>query len=309
MEIKQEQGRSNSKLETLHGRNNICLEKPVSGKWLYDIPVQGDLTKNNAKVEIIHKRAHKILHKAHSLSPTRKIMIKKEKNIFVPHVPPLSELRQDALKIEVSENGNKKLLKPLTPVQPKIISIPVRKLIMEPHLQQKRRIVFVSNHLAEKSKKVVEDPKVIINKKFRNLGVVRVNPNDYLSKYGDEIVSKDAIDKILPQNKLMSESIQLRSESPTPELEGDIEALKLIDLDLEGLSCYKKYLEKHLEPTSKRQENAIVSTKSKSYSPQSADDNSNKSSFNAAFINYYLSNYIATSDKNGKIKIRRKDTK
>ncbi len=76
-----------------------------------------------------------------------------------------------------------------------------------------------------------------------NMGVVDADPNEYRQNYSDSIVTD------LPQFVLdikPPEGITLAADhKPTHviELEGDIEALKLIaDLDREGLGEYREYL-------------------------------------------------------------------
>lgn len=78
------------------------------------------------------------------------------------------------------------------------------------------------------------------------LGIVRANPVEYVQRFGPSLkVSKD-----LPQfvsDIKCPEGIQLAAQHKykgVHELEGDIEALKLVDLDKEGLSEYKDYLQR-----------------------------------------------------------------
>lgn len=76
------------------------------------------------------------------------------------------------------------------------------------------------------------------------MGVIRANPCDYVQRFKDTIRDSNDLPEIV-------------SEIPTPgglvlaadyksknvhELEGDLDALNLIDLDNEGLSEYKQYL-------------------------------------------------------------------
>ena len=85
-----------------------------------------------------------------------------------------------------------------------------------------------------------DKPQVEIEKREENLGVVLTDPVEYRRRYQFNKQRSD-----LPE---VVRSIQSNAPAPAapakqlPELEGDLAALKLIDLDKEGLSEYKSLL-------------------------------------------------------------------
>lgn len=86
-----------------------------------------------------------------------------------------------------------------------------------------------------------EAPTVTITRQFRDLGVVSANPGEYLAKYGSSVVRSSELPDYV-RNFRPPEGITLASEETAMlryELEGDIQALSLVDLDREGLSEYR----------------------------------------------------------------------
>ena len=168
--------------------------------------------------------------------------------------------------------------KPPSPVGRKLITIkgkqlppPPRKVIIErlaelppkpqsviierwlPYKKTKRRVIFQKEEdnktpVYEKPKNLIIEwtpPVVKITKVVKNLGVLRTDPKKYIEKYGDDL--KKAED--FPQSFLEitnTPGIELASDCKRKnvhhELEGDLFALNLIDLEKEGLSEYKCYL-------------------------------------------------------------------
>jgi hypothetical protein len=206
--------------------------------------------------------------------PPGPLIIREEKGIILPTAPPLI-MRQKPPRPETPAPLVIREAPPQSPnyVESKIITIPgkrlpppPRKVIVErlpplpsrpqaiiierwlPYKQQKRRVIFTglkeSENLVQKKERNIiiqwEPPEIKIKKDFKDLGVVRVNPKEYIEKYGSALQSinemPDVVKEIEAQNKLIlaadaSESIY--------ELVGDIQALALIDLEKEGLSEYK----------------------------------------------------------------------
>ena len=269
-------------------------------------------------------------------APPGEIIIR-EDTISTPPAPPLI-IRQEPIRLKTPEPLviHEEPPKAPHPIKQKIITIPgkyapapPRKVVVEklpelplkpknilverwlPYSKQKQKVIFVPNKEADveikKPKNLIiqwEEPKVTIKKKYTNLGVVRTNPDEYISKYGDEVKSKSIVDKIVPQ---IHAGIRKKDEkSPVLELEGDIEALKLVDLDREGLSCYKQLLSEDKDKQKREKTPTRYSNKLKSNS--SNDDNQSKNyTFDAAFLNYFLANSFATLDESGFLKIRRQD--
>jgi hypothetical protein len=85
---------------------------------------------------------------------------------------------------------------------------------------------------------------VEVQQKVINMGVIDADPTEYRHNYKDTMVSE------LPQfvrDIKPPEGLRLAADHPAPsnvvELEGDIEALKLVaDLDREGLGAYREFL-------------------------------------------------------------------
>ena len=207
------------------------------------------------------------------------IVIKQEGNTVTPPAPPLV-IRQVPARAATPEPlvVREAPPQPPKPVGPKLITIggkrlppPPRKVVIErlaplpskpqsviierwlPYTQGKRRVIFQKapgpDPVSVKPRNVVvqwEAPQVVIKKEFKYLGVIRANPAEYVSQYGASL--KLAAD--LPQFVLdikTPEGLVLAANhkySSFYELEGDVQALKLVDLDKEGLSEYKEYLAK-----------------------------------------------------------------
>lgn len=147
-----------------------------------------------------------------------------------------------------------------------------RKVILEkwaPYEKLKRRVIFQAappDPVYIKPRNVIvqwQVPNVIIKQQIRHLGEIRANPIKYASKYNNSLTqSKDLPQFILdiaPPN-----GVVLASECPynaVHELEGDIDALRLIDLEREGLSEYKAVLNKQsvspIKPMNSSQTNAV----------------------------------------------------
>jgi hypothetical protein len=89
-------------------------------------------------------------------------------------------------------------------------------------------------------------PKVILKKEVKYLGVVSADPAKYIEKFGSKLIKPNEIPEYLREIPT-PEGLASPNESTQtflPELEGDLEALNLIDLEKEGLGDYKEYLER-----------------------------------------------------------------
>ena len=77
-----------------------------------------------------------------------------------------------------------------------------------------------------------ETPDVLVKTSKKYLGIVRANPVEYVKKYGETLKQSNELPKMvldLPR----PEGITLAADyqpNTVPELEGDIDALKLVDL-------------------------------------------------------------------------------
>ncbi len=78
------------------------------------------------------------------------------------------------------------------------------------------------------------------------MGIVRANPAEYVQKYGSSLKTTEELPQFVLDIK-NPDGLTLAAThryNPLHELEGDVEALKLVDLDREGLSEYKPYLQR-----------------------------------------------------------------
>ncbi len=85
------------------------------------------------------------------------------------------------------------------------------------------------------------------NREHKHLGVIRANPCEYVQRYNGTLkTSKDlpqfVLDIKTPEGLILAADQSNRCGMH--ELEGDLDALKLVDLDREGLGEYRSYLEK-----------------------------------------------------------------
>ncbi len=87
---------------------------------------------------------------------------------------------------------------------------------------------------------------VDIKQKVTYLPIIRADPNDYVKKYGSSLLNasempKDILNLKNPEGIVLAADVDY--QNTRVELEGDIEALKLIDdLDGQGLGEYKDYV-------------------------------------------------------------------
>lgn len=138
-----------------------------------------------------------------------------------------------------------------------------------PYRQIKRRVIYVkaSSNPANKDGSAVmvkpkniiiqwEPPRVHIKKEFKDLGIVRANPVEYVQRYGTslkrsielppfvkEIKPPDGVVLAADTSSLSSSASASQSQPHALyELEGDVYALNLVDLEREGLVEYRYLL-------------------------------------------------------------------
>ena len=218
--------------------------------------------------------------------PPGEIIIKQDKNIPTPPAPPLV-IRQQPPRPETPAPLVVREAPPKPPaaVGQKVITIsgkrlapPPRKVIIErlaplptkpqavmverwlPYSENKRRVIFQKNEVPDpvvpKPKNVViqwEAPQVQVKRIFKDLGVIRANPVEYVERYGASLKSHREFPEIVHEVR-PPVGVVLAAEYNAPsliDLEGDIHALNLIDLDHEGLSEYKEWLRRYLESKNK----------------------------------------------------------
>jgi len=209
--------------------------------------------------------------------PPGEIVITQESNTSTPPAPPLV-IRQQPPRPSTPEPLVIREAPPQPPQQVgrKVITIsgkrlppPPRKVVIErlaplpskpqsviverwlPYAEVKRRVIFQKSGepdpVVVRPRNVIvqwEAPRAVVKKEFKYLGVIRANPVDYVQRYGSSLKTSTQLpDYVLdiktPEGIVLAADYQPR---PVHELEGDVSALRLIDLDREGLSQYRTYL-------------------------------------------------------------------
>jgi hypothetical protein len=207
------------------------------------------------------------------------IVIVQQENTLTPPAPPVI-IRQQPARPETPEPLVIREVppQPPAPVGRKLITIsgrrlppPPRKVVVErlaplpskpqsilierwlPYNQVKRRVIFQRasqpDPILIKPRNIIvqwEAPQVQVKREFKYLGVVRANPAEYVQRYGNTLkTSRElppfVLDIKTPDGLVLAADTQ---QSSIYELEGDVEALKYVDLDKEGLSEYRAFLSK-----------------------------------------------------------------
>ena len=130
-----------------------------------------------------------------------------------------------------------------------------------PYSQVKRRVIF--NKAAEQEPVIVkpkniivqwEAPQVQIKKEYKYLGVITANPVEYVQTYGSTLKNSSELPEFVLDIKApegLTLAADYKSQS-VHELEGDLHALKLIDLNKEGLGQYSEYVKRIPSPSNSR---------------------------------------------------------
>lgn len=207
------------------------------------------------------------------------IIIQQEVNTLTPPAPPLVIRQQPPRPVTPQP-----LVVREAPPQPpaavgrKVITIsgrrippPPRKVVIErlaplpskpqsviierwlPYGQVKRRVIFQKSNerdpVVVKPRNVIiqwEAPQVQVKKEFKDLGVIRANPAEYVARYGATLKTARELPSFVleikpPAGVILAADYQY---NPVYELEGDVGALKLVDLDREGLAEYRSLLQR-----------------------------------------------------------------
>lgn len=212
--------------------------------------------------------------------PPGDIIIKHEKNIIAQPAPPLI-IRQQPPRPEtppplVFREAPPKpphaLGQKLVTISAKRLPPPPRKVIIErlpplpsqpqsimierwlPYKERKRRVIYQkpeADVIFPKPKNVIiqwEAPSVVVQKEIRDLGVLRANPVEYVQRYGATLKQYFELPDFVKQIKAPSGLVLAAEWQPSIfDLEGDVQALSLIDLDREGLSEYKNIARQFLK--------------------------------------------------------------
>ncbi|CAF0711904.1 unnamed protein product [Brachionus calyciflorus] len=229
--------------------------------------------------------------------PPGPILIQQEANLSLPPAPPLVIRQQPARPMtppplvirEAPPLPPKQVGKKIITISGKTIPPPPRKVIIErlaplpskpqsiiierwlPYRQVKRKVIFARSNEKDsmiiKPKNVIvqwQAPQVKIQKEFKDLGIVKANPLEYVQRYGNSLKRSIELPKFVKEIKPPS-GLSLAADSPSEsvyELEGDIHALNLVDLEREGLVEYRYNL-KNIE---NRYKNSLERTSSQDYS-------------------------------------------
>lgn len=141
---------------------------------------------------------------------------------------------------------------------PKLPAKP-RSVIIErwlPYEEQKRKVIYRPPPLASslppkppvvlKPKNVIiqwDTPEVHVTQRVRDLGVIDADPVEYLRRYGDSVIQSENLPEFVREIpkptglKLAAETPPTHNKPPYP-LYGDLDALRLVDLEREGLGEY-----------------------------------------------------------------------
>lgn len=117
-----------------------------------------------------------------------------------------------------------------------------------PYGPQKRRVIYEqSNTKSQETPRNLiiqwEAPNVTYKTSINWLGVEIVDPNEYAAKHGNTLIKTENLPQFVKDLDVESGFQQHVNEILNDfELEGDVHALKYLDLDKEGLSKYKKSL-------------------------------------------------------------------
>lgn len=131
------------------------------------------------------------------------------------------------------------IIERLPPIPSKPQSIIIERWL--PYKPLKRKVIFQrageNDPVLVKSKNLIvqwEKPNVTVKKEFKDLGIVRANPNEYSERYGTSLKRTTDLPNFVQDIKPPA-GLSLAAQATLPyELEGDLHALRLVDLENEG---------------------------------------------------------------------------
>ena len=217
------------------------------------------------------------------LKPTRlpdagDLIIKEEEPIPLPPAPPII-IRQQSNGSDInlkSTNKAPRFIREKPPKMPKpvptqtitipgkILDPPPRQIIVErlntpqdiiierwlSYPKQNRKVIYQPNIVEENTLKYKTQPNLIIdwiseslNKKIKFQGIEIVDPNEYASKYANELIGSDHFcglidDYEIPDNEILASHQNSNNQSNKFILTGDTEALNLIDKNNDDINKY-----------------------------------------------------------------------
>lgn len=233
--------------------------------------------KTNQTLEYVQELAVRYLRPPTPPAPGE-IIITQLPNTATPPAPPLI-IRQQPARAETPEPLVIREAPPEPPVAVgrKVITIsgkrlppPPRKVIIErlaplpskpqniiierwlPYNEVKRRVIFnrssVPDPVVAKPRNVIvqwEAPQVSIRKEIKYLGVIRANPVEYVQKYGSSLKKPNQLPDFVLNIRTPDDIGALAADykfNSIYELEGEVEGLKYVDLEKEGLAEYRPQL-------------------------------------------------------------------
>ena len=107
-----------------------------------------------------------------------------------------------------------------------------------PYTEQKRKIIYQKpppDPVVCKPRNVIvqwESPEVVIKQKVKYLGVICANPCDYIQRYGNSLKTADQLPEITKNIPVQEGYILAADTNQAYELEGDVDALRLVDLGM-----------------------------------------------------------------------------
>lgn len=211
------------------------------------------------------------------------IIIKLEPNIQAPPAPPLIIRQQpprpsSPAPLVIREEPPKPPTTPgrkLIRISGKKLPPPPRKVVIErlaplpakpqsviierwlPYQENlKRRVIFQRappDPVVVKPKNVIiqwEAPNIVVKKNLKYLGTIKADPHEYVSRYAGSLRQANDLPQFVKDIQTPEGLVLAADHKPCTnlvhELVGDIEALKLVDLEREGLGEYKQQLEKFM---------------------------------------------------------------
>lgn len=165
----------------------------------------------------------------------------------------------------------------LAPMPPKPQSVIIERWL--PYTQKKRKVIYKGappDPVLYKPKNIIvqwEAPQVEIKKQVKYLGVVEADPEEYMRRYGPTLKKTSELPPEVLEIKYPPDLLEEMKNSNM--LEGDVEALKLVDLEKEGLAIYKDYLTQIGILDEKRRSVSGLSTKSTKSNQILLNSNSN----------------------------------
>jgi hypothetical protein len=259
-----------NRCETCNWKGDV----PLSEYPINDDPCPHVIKKKSKKIDQTQKITIKYLKPPTPPAPGP-IIVKKEPNKLTAPAPPLVIRQEPARPITPPVLVIREQPPPPPPRVPtKVITIPgktlpapPRKVIIErmapepqkpqtviierwlPYPTPKRKVIYQKSDSlpacpSSPNKNMIiqwEPSDIFLHKDIESLGIHNVDPCDYASLYNGMMMPLTEIPIEFKNLQPTHDSAEQasRNKSPTHELVGDIEALKLIDLDAEGLGMYK----------------------------------------------------------------------